>query len=197
MPATSGAPLRDFVDELEAKLAGELETHVDEPVFRDTAELSGGAVLDPALSEALCTSAAWVVVYVPRYLRRPYCRREFAAMLLLEQQRRQALNGQLAAKSGMIIPLLLRGKRVELPLPQAQERLWGDFTAYDPKANPIDGNPGYSQIVRDVAGSIAALCELGKHLDAVLGHCGQFELPPDPSGQAWVAPPEQVFPNRT
>ena len=196
LPTVSGAPLREFVEEFESRLRGELEAQVDEPVFRDNASLSGGDVLDPALGEALCTSAAWVVVYVPRYMKREYCRREFAAMLLLEEERRRALMGRLPLKTGMIMPVLLRGEGVELPLPDAGERIWEDFKAYDAQSNPIGGNSDYSEKICRIAERIALLCSLDRELGHVLGRCGQFELPADPSGKEWAGPAQQGFPDR-
>src|SRR5262245_7494356 len=148
IPQPGSAVMRQFVDELEGLLAEELETQVDEPIFRDNEGLSGGDLIDPALGEALCGSAAWIVVYVPRYPKREYCRREFTAMQLLERQRLQALNGGLPQRESMIIPVVLRGDTVVLPPAEAGPRLYEDFKAYDSASNPLRTNEQYARKVR-------------------------------------------------
>ena len=58
IPPPGPALIRQFVDEFEGLLAEELEAQVDEPIFRDNEELSGGDVVGVAAEERAIVAVA-------------------------------------------------------------------------------------------------------------------------------------------
>lgn len=186
--------MRRVVDQMEQLLAAELDTQVDQDVYRDTNQLRAGKVIDPALGLALCQSAAWMMIYTPRYPKHEYCRREYAAMCALAQQRRQMLGRALGADEGMIFPVVLRGDLEHLPEQVARYR-YVDLRAFNAASNPIYENPTYAEEVHAIAEHVRKLCEIGETLDETASDCGGFALPPAPPLAEWMVR-EQEFPGR-
>jgi hypothetical protein len=171
---------RTFVENLHEALSGSLEPHVRQKVYIDKQRLIPGQLFAPALAQAMCASATWVVVYTPRYFEQDFCRREYAAMKLLEQERRTALGTQLPTERGMIIPVIFRGQdhRIREDLKDGSHYL--DFRKFT-LANPdIKRNDDYVQQIERLAEYIAELCEIGTEGPT---DCATFELPPAPPYQ--------------
>ena len=190
--------VRGFVEQFKAALKGELEPLVDRPLFIDEG-LRAGDLWERELAIALCESVCMVVIYSPVYERRPYCGREFEAMVQLEQRRRQLLPIN-SPPLGLIIPVVLRGFK-QLPPRIAQQRQALDFSHFTLADEQMKRNPGFAPRIREVAERIQAHFLTLEALEAqACEDCGQFSLPPADQVQPWrgpsVTPWQPVFPNR-
>jgi hypothetical protein len=171
-----------FVESLHEALSQEIELHHAAPVYLDRQRLVPGYRFDPALASAMCQSATWVIVFTPRYLKQEFCRREMAAMQVLERRRREALGPHLKREDGLIIPVIFRGKeRLPAEIGTSHYLDLSRFTLARPQ---ISENDTYADEIKRVAGYIARMSELevdGAH------DCTTFELPAAP-------PPPDVSP---
>ncbi len=166
--------MREFMASLVPALKGELEPLVENGVYIDKDRLGVGAKHEHALGRGLCASACWILVYVPQYLRHPYCMREFQAMQILEERRRRALGRRLPREMGMILPIVLRGERAELP-PEITSSMYLEFTQYTVASPKINVNESSMQEIKELASYVKEIFELGVHLSE---DCGEFDLPP-------------------
>jgi len=189
-----GPLMKGFMDELTTALRSELEPFVDEDVFVDRSHIGPGIDLENAIGTALCQSASWVVVYVPRYTLHPWCRRELKAMLELETARKRILGVALPSEWRMCIPVILRGTPEMLPT-ELQGPLALDFSRYSVADSRILRNRGYVSRLMDTATHISNLCRLADAATAELtSQCSEFRLPvDDPPGP----PPPPQLPTRT
>lgn len=80
---------------------GSLTNDLD--VFYDEDFLKGGDSLAESIAYHLCRSVCMIVIYMPIYFHSDWCRREYKAMLNLEQIRLRALGRE---EHKLIIPLL-------------------------------------------------------------------------------------------
>jgi len=190
------ALMQEFVDELAKALRSELEPligdFVDTTVYLDEERLKGGEKFNLSLARALCASACWVMVYVPQYFRREYCRREFGAMQILEAQRRNHPGIELKPNQGMIIPIILRGKREQLPAGLSEEVHCLEFSRFSTSNSEILRHESFIDQIAERAAFIEEVFQLGNGLNH---DCGQFSIPeldevPD------VAVSKQGFPGR-
>ena len=190
--------VRGFVAQFKAALQGELEPLVDRPVYIDE-QLRAGDLWERKLATALCESVCMVVIYSPVYERRPYCGREFEAMVQLETQRRALLPDENPPR-GLIIPVVLRGFKQLPPRIQA-ERQALDFSLFSLADELMKRNPGFAPRIREVAERIQ---EHFLALESLEGQacqdCGQFNLPGEDQVQPWRPaagkPWPPAFPNR-
>jgi hypothetical protein len=178
-----GALMREFINELRDALSSELEPFVDEDVFMDRTHIPPGADLEVAIARALCESASWMIVYVPKYGRHEWCRREFAAMIELERQRRELFGSALDDGKRLWVPVILRGEVDTLP-PPMRGSLVIDFSRFTTAETSILRNPDYVAKMMTIATYINDLCEIGRETPANFSAgCSQFQLPP--AGEPW------------
>lgn len=192
--AHATAPLMtEFVTGLEEALRCELEPYVRDPVFIDKDRLRPGFRYNEALGQGICASACWVVVYVPQYWSRDYCKRELRAMLELEERRRKGLGGQFDSHMGMIIPIVLRGELDQLPLGLADSVHCLDFKRFSTASGEFIRNETYMAKIQVVAEHIYEVFRLGADLDH---GCDGFVVPELDGYAADSPPPPQAFPGR-
>jgi TIR domain-containing protein len=168
-----GSMMKAFIDDLAVALQSELDPYVPDEIYIDRERLKPGFRFTPALSYGLCASACWIVVYVPEYARREYCRREFRAMQILEERRRRELGRHLSRSDSMIIPIVVRGTDEELP-EQIKTNQYIDFKHLTLANATISDSTEAMQQISDVAAGIHRMYRLGEHLNQ---NCEQFEIP--------------------
>jgi hypothetical protein len=188
----SGNMMKPFIEDLVAALKGELEALVPDPVYFDEDRLKPGIKHEPALGRGLCASACWIIVYVPQYSEHDYCMREFRAMQILEERRKQELGMELDPEKGMIVPILLRGNREELPA-GVDKSIYLEFNHITVASPKITKNRKSMEEIRDLATYIRGIFELGKHLTY---DCRGFEVP-QLDGNLGFTPIEPQFPGHT
>jgi TIR domain len=164
-----------FVESLHRALSQEIELYAEAPVYLDRERVTTGNRVDPALASAICRSATWVIVFTPRYLKQEFCRREMAAMEMLEQRRREALGRHLRREDGLIIPVIFRGHDLIPNQLAARDPL--DLSRFSTAYPKIAEDLAYAEEIKRIAAYIARMTELeadGAH------DCGTFELPEAP-----------------
>jgi len=181
--------MQEFMASLIPALKGELEPMVGQGVYIDHERLGPGFKHEPALGSGICASACWIVVYVPQYSEHDYCMREFRAMQMLEERRRQALGRKLPPEMGMILPIVLRGTKDELP-PGLAKSIYLEFTKFTVASPKISTNEATMEEIRKLAQYVREIYKLGSHLSE---DCSQFELPP-PGGGSSFNPADPQFP---
>lgn len=180
--------VKTFIDQLESAINTYLDTYLDEKVFVDRTRLNPGELYNEALAQAICESLCMIVVYTPRYERHDYCRREFEAMLRLDQQRRQLL-GKAADTSGMIIPIIFR-RGDTLPDQIKRPYQYTDFSKYTLASTDISRNPDFIDEIQKICKVIHSHFETfstQQLLDAAFSQCAVFQLSSDVP--LWRAPP--------
>lgn len=189
-----GELMRRFIEDLTAALKTYLDPYFDqdEQIYIDQERLRPGYLYNEALATALCQSACMVVVYVPKYERHAYCRREFEAMERIEARRRQI--AKVSRERGMIIPVILRGSPVPEKLRGRRQML--DFSKYTTVTTKITRNRKYVEEIDRVAQAINAVYqELKKAEPEICSNCNDFALPTEQEAQPWTtAPAEPVYP---
>ena len=107
--------MNKFKNDLIEALACYLEPHLDreEVLFIDSEQLGGGDDIDLRVARAMCQSVCMIVLYTPKYEAHGYTRREFAAMQLIEQERRAWYE----LPSHLIIPIIMTVSYTHLTLP--------------------------------------------------------------------------------
>jgi hypothetical protein len=179
--------MREFMASLVPALKGELEPLVRNGVYLDNDRLATGTKHEHALGRVLCASACWVLIYVPQYLEHDYCMREFRAMQILEERRRRALGHRLPREKGMILPIVLRGDKAELP-EQITSSMYLEFTQYTVASPKINVNESSMNEIRELASYVKEIFKLGAHLSE---DCSEFDLPPAGGGLSFdPAPPK-------
>jgi hypothetical protein len=188
--------MQEFVTELAKALRSELEPligdFVETTVYLDEERLRGGNKFNLALGQALCASACWVMVYVPQYFRRDYCQREFRAMQILEEQRLNQPDNGLEPQEGMIIPIILRGKREHLPDGLSEEIHCLEFSRFSTASSEILRHPSFIDQIAECALFIQKIFELGHGSSH---DCRQFSIP-ELDQVPGVASSKQGFPGR-
>lgn len=177
--------MRGFMASLIPALKGELEPLVKNGVYLDEDRLAVGTKHEHALGHGLCASACWVLVYVPQYLEHSYCMREFRAMQILEERRRRAFGYRLPREKGMILPIVLRGEKAELP-PEITSSMYLEFTQYTVASPKINVNESSMREIRELATYVREIFELGVHLSE---DCSEFDLPPADGGLSFNPTP--------
>ena len=178
---------RQFINDLFEGLSGELETLHSGKVFVDWDRLRGGDFFNQALARALCRSVCMVLVYTPMYfdLERPYCAREYRAMLDLEEQRLAALGGPVGSTSGLIIPVVFRG-RDRLPQEIVNKRHchdFGDFTLY---GRHMYEHVDYAPKIKEIAEYIRDRCDEFRSKPEAFDDCDSFDFPSEETIRPWL-----------
>jgi hypothetical protein len=168
-----GRMMKAFIEDLVVALESELDPYMRNQVYFDRERLKPGYRYDLALSRGICASACWILVYVPQYRERDYCLREYHAMEILQSQRRARLGHKLQRHRGMIIPILVRGDRAELP-GSLDGSHYLEFDHLTLAEATISDRPEAMAQIRDLAAEIHEIHKLGQELEQ---DCEAFELP--------------------
>jgi TIR domain len=170
--------MEKFIGSLVPALKGELEPLLGtNAVYVDRSGLQVGDNHEPVLGRGMCASACWMLIYVPQYAEHPYCRREFLAMQILQDRRRE-LGLKLPPQLGMILPVLLRGNKEELPN-ELRETIALEFTKHTVASPEINTNEEVMEEIRELAEHIREVYEHGRDFDQ---DCTDFNIPPDDEG---------------
>lgn len=183
-------------DELTKKFIKELAEALDiatgqyldgQKSYYDAARLQPGYQFNAALANALVASTCMIAILSPRYFGSDYCYREYLGMQWIERQRRQATGNPPNDKS-LIIPLLFRGKKDDIPaelrehihfqpLPYGMSNLTLALK-YDPNLAPIVEQLGLLifEHYQSYAGDAARLA---------IDCCKDFSLPDCPPSGPW------------
>ena len=184
------AYMSKFKDDLIDALQCYLEPHLDneDELFVDSQQLGGGDDLDGRIARALCESVCMVMLYTPKYEAHPYTRREFAAMQMIENERKHWY----VLPSHLIIPVILTRHPAGLPQQISSPGMYVDFSGYTLASGDLKANPAYLPDIKKIVQRIASHYHLLKR-SAPPGHdCGRFVLPDIPP--EWRAIPPPHFP---
>lgn len=187
-----------FIEALHEELSSQLEMYCEEEVFLDKDRLLPGYEYNEQLAKAICHSACMVVAYTPVYGQREYCRRELAAMELLEQKRRKLI-GAAAKGHRFIIPVVFAGDIKHLPQSLKSSGHCCDISGFTLQGANIGSNPGFAEVVKPVCQGILEIRNLlSTHQLAVDAkvNCSTFALPKRESVPAWNATVAVPFPGR-
>jgi hypothetical protein len=186
--------MKAFMGDLKQALQSSLEPYSRLPLYIDD-RLQPGYHYNEALALALCRSVAMVVVYTPRWAESDYCQRELHGMLKLEQRRRRLAEGAMPREYGLIVPVLLRGRREQIPNDIRNNMHYCDFSRYTTAEGRIGTNSGYIQQIEQIASYIYELQEaLAPFAERACATCSKFRLPP--AAFAAAGAPSQPFPGR-
>jgi len=175
-----------FIDELKHALESSIEPYLDEEVYIDVERLGPGYRYNEALAQAICRSVCMVTVLMPKYFSHDYCLRELAAMKRLEEQRFQTMGAMMRHGEGLIIPIILRGKRQDLP-PEIRDHVHCcDFSRYSTAIAPrLSQNPDFQPEIDRIAEFIYGLYRRFQAAgDKIQLDCGAFSLPDAQEAQA-------------
>ena len=193
-----------FIEQLTETLESYLDPLLDLDdlgVYVDRRRLEPGYLYNEALAEAICQSICMIVVYSPKYRRRSYCLREYAAMERLEQRRREILGDRTENELGMIIPIIFRGEVKKLPAKIRERRHYCDFSKFTTASTNISQNEEYVKEIEKIAQIVYRHYENFENLaESAFGPCDAFELPSEEEVErAWRGSsgrPDQGFPGR-
>jgi hypothetical protein len=193
--AGEGDLTRKFIHELHKALASSIEPWLkDLPVYIDRQRIMPGYRYNSALAHALCQSVCMVLIHTPSYWSPvSYCIREYRAMCELEE-RRYTMLGLSNPELGMIIPVLFRGHKGQLPHSIRGHIHCLDFSRFTTASAAISRNSVYISGIEEIATFIWELHQQYQKegLD-LTSDCSDFVLPPPEPGQPLPAPP---FPGR-
>lgn len=183
------AYMSKFKNDLVEALKCYLEPHLDteNELFVDSEQLGGGDDIDQRIARALCESACMIVIYTPKYEAHAYTRREFAAMQLIEMERRQWYS----LPSHLIIPVIMTRHPVSLPQ-QITDSMYVDFSRYTLASGDLKTNLDFLPDIDRIVQRIVAHYHCLKHYMPTEHDCGRFVLPDIPP--EWRAVPPPHFP---
>jgi hypothetical protein len=189
--------MRSFVEQVGEALSSELEAYFgDDAVYIDHQRLQPGYRYNEALASALCQSVCMVVLYTPTYAQSSYCLREYTAMCGLEERRLAALAGHDPTR-GLIIPVVLRGRREQLPGALKDHVHYLDFSQFSTAASRrILRNPRYVDSIAQVAAYMHDTAQALQAVGVVPDDCGRFRLPPEDQVVDLGGAAPQSFPGR-
>jgi len=178
-----------FKNDLADALRCYLEPHFDDEneLFVDREQLGGGDDLDHCIARALCESVCMVAIYTPKYEAHGYTRREFAAMQLIEDERK----GWYALPSHLIIPVIMTRHPLSLP-PQITRAMYVDFSRYTLASGDLKTNPDFLPDIEKIVLRIVAHYHHLKRNMPRDHDCSRFVLPDIPP--EWRAIPPPNFP---
>jgi hypothetical protein len=178
-----------FIGDLVTALENYTGVRIDQKPFRDT-HMRGGQFIDDSIAEAICRSVCMILVYTPNYPRHEYCRREYAAMKILEAARLPKIqplvrDAAKLSKQGLIIPIVLRGWE-RLP-----GRIGGlqsyDFSQYRMNTSSLGRNKAFVPHIESIAETIEDLLLAFESLeDDPCADCGRFTIPAADEAQPWT-----------
>lgn len=172
--------MSSFANQIVDALADELSMLLDNypalPIFKDDRSIEVSDKVDATIAEAICRSVCMVLIYTPNYLseEKPYCASELEAVLRLEKERVTKLPGT-APKTGMLITVILRGDRDELPQ-LLKDRENEDFSAFALHTTEIRRNRKFSPQIQQIAKKIKAHCGLFDKTQDWCGGCQDFKM---------------------
>jgi len=183
------AYMAKFKNDLVDALKCYLEPHFDSEneLFVDSEQLGGGDDLDQKIARALCESVCMIVIYTPKYEAHPYTRREFAAMQLIEEERKTWY----PLPSHLTIPVVMTRHPLSLP-PQITRGLYVDFSRYTLASSDLKTNPEFLPDIEKIVQRIAAHYHYLKRCIPPGHDCSRFVLPDIPP--EWRAIPPPNFP---
>jgi hypothetical protein len=114
-PHNAGKSVDAFVTRLKEELEDRLGPFVPNVVVKTDHDFLTGADFNKAIAQWICRSACLLVVYMPVYQRKTFCLQEYTAMERLEVERYKALQQDLSAQFGMIVPLVYTGEEHNIP----------------------------------------------------------------------------------
>jgi hypothetical protein len=182
--------MKEFLDSLVQALKSELEPYMRQTVFVDEERKETPHNFNEDVAHGLCASACWILIYVPQFWDSDYCQRELQAMLELEHSRRKALGTRLDHRASMIIPIILRGAREDLPAGLADSVNCIPFNKFTTAEGNILRNPKYIGRIATLAAYVSKIYKLGPDLSC---NCSEFMIP-DLDGSIGQPPPPQPFP---
>ncbi len=165
-----------IVDALSDELSMLLDDYKSLPIFKDDRSIEVGDKIHPAIAEALCKSVCVILIYTPNYLseEKPYCASELEAVLRLEKERIAKLS-EASAKTGLLITIILRGDRNELPQ-LLKDRDNEDFSAFALHTTEIRRNKKFSPQIQQIAKKIKSHCGLFDKAQSWCGDCEKFKM---------------------
>ncbi len=186
---------RKIVTDFYKTLAGELAMHVEEPVYIDKQRLKPGFFFNESLAESLCRSACMVMLYTPTYfhLEHPYCAREFRAMEELESARLGQVNHPSMASTGLILPVVIRG-RDWLPPYVSDKRTYHELATLNLLKKRITSHSRYQEAIRQTARYVRGVCAILRETPEVFGQCTKFKLPEEVEIEDWLEDVAQYKP---
>lgn len=113
-PHNAGKSVDKFVTRLKEELQDRFAQFVTDPIRTDH-DFETGANFNRAIAQSICESACLLVVYMPVYQRKTFCLQEYTAMERLQAERYTALQNDLSAQFGMILPLVYTGQEDKIP----------------------------------------------------------------------------------
>jgi hypothetical protein len=179
--------MQSFVEQVGEALSSELEAYFGgDAVYIDQERLEPGYRYNEALASAICKSVCMVVVYTPWYEQSAYCLREYTAMRRLEERRLQAI-ARADPKRGLIIPVILRGRRETLPESFRDRLHYLDFSQFSTASRRILRNSRYLERIVNVAAYIDETARSLEAAGAVPGNdCDGFRLPAEGDVDSWT-----------
>jgi hypothetical protein len=188
---------RTFIEQLKEALEGELEP-LGGSVYFDQDRLKPGFKFNVNIARALCQSMSMVVVWTPSYELHPYCLREYTAMRMLERRRLKALTGD--SDRGMIIPVLFRGDRDELPPAIRDHMQYADFSHFTLRRSDLAQDEEYAERIREIAAYLHQIHKACERAGVGAGpDCTRFKLPSESKVDRWrptPGPRASAFPGR-
>ncbi len=179
--------MNKFKNDLIEALQCYLEPHLDNEhaLFVDSQQLGGGDDLDQRIARALCESVCMILLYTPKYEAHPYTRREFAAMQLIELERR----GWYTLPSHLIITVIMTRHPAGLPQQITDAGMYLDFSGYTLASGDLKANPDYLPAIQKIVERIASHYHLLKSATPPDHDCSRFVMPDIPPKWRIVPPP--------
>jgi hypothetical protein len=186
----TGILVTTFMDQLKILLDGYLAPYLGEvKVFIDKEGLEYADRHEVALARAICHSVCMIVVFTPTYGRRNFCLREYKMMEELESARLR-LAGLAGTGHGLIIPVILRGQKEQLPDRIASHINYCDFSKFTTADVDISRDPEYVKEIDKIARYIYNLWLVLMNVpEDVCGDCGERSLPASDAVENWPLPP--------
>jgi hypothetical protein len=177
-PHNAGKSVDTFVTLLKEELANVFARFVPGKIITDHDFLTG-ADFNKAIAQAICESACLLVIYMPVYRRKVFCLQEYTAMEGLQVARYEALQQDLSARFGMILPLVYTGEEDKIPGWISQHINYkniSEFTIAGPEAvfDQRDFKVWLNKIANMVDSLYDAFEELPVHPCVT---CGDYDLP--------------------
>ena len=184
------AHMNRFKNDLAEALACYLEPHLDtqNALFVDSEQLGGGDDLDQRVARALCESVCMILIYTPKYEAHAYTRREYAAMQLIENERKHWY----PMPSHLTIPVIMTRHPDGLPPQITVPGMYVDFSGYTLASGELKANPAYLPDIARIVQRIAIHYQLLKRSTPPGHDCGRFVMPDTPP--EWRAIPPPHFP---
>ncbi len=182
------AYMSKFKNDLVDALRCYLEPHFDseKELFVDSEQLGGGDDLDERIALALCESVCMIVIYTPKYEAHAYTRREFAAMQLIEDERRLWY----PLPSHLIIPVIMTRHPLDLPRQISEPGMYVDFSRYTLASGDLKTNPDFLPDIEKIVQRIASHYHYLKRCIPAGHDCSRFVLPDmPPEWRAMPVPP--------